>query len=162
MNIAFIGIGSNIGDRERNCLEAIRLLQQTGAGKVLSRSSLHHTPPYGFEEQDWFFNAAVKMETPLSPLDLFGALKSIEKDMGRQAGFRWGPRIIDLDLLFYNALVMESDELTLPHPGIEKRRFVLEPLAELDPEWTHPRLLKNIAELLRELGPESKEEALAA
>jgi 2-amino-4-hydroxy-6-hydroxymethyldihydropteridine diphosphokinase len=162
MNIAFIGIGSNMGDREKNCLDALRLLEETGVGKILKRSSLYHTPPFGFEQQDWFLNAALKMETSLAPLDFFEALKSMEKTMGRQAGFRWGPRLIDLDLLFYNDFVIESPSLVVPHPGIPKRRFVLEPLAEIEGEWIHPLLKKSVSDLLSGLDKSSDMEALAA
>lgn len=162
MNIAFIGIGSNMGDREKNCIDAIRLIEETGAGKILKRSSLYHTPPYGFERQDWFINAALQMETGLGPRELLHSLKSIEARLGREPGFRWGPRLIDLDLLFYNGAVLDSPDLVVPHPGIPERRFVLEPLAEIEAELMHPILKKSISEMLNSLGFSGEREELAA
>lgn len=151
-----------MGGREQNCLDAVRLIEETGAGKILKRSSLYHTPPYGFERQDWFINAALKMETGLGPRELFHSLKSIETRLGREPGFRWGPRLIDLDLLFYNAVVLESRDLIVPHPGIPDRRFVLEPLAEIEAELIHPVLKKSVSELLGRLDFSGEREVLAA
>ncbi len=162
MNIAFIGVGTNLGRKEQNCLEAFRLIEEGSAGKILKKSSLYHTQPYGVENQGWFLNAALKLETSLSVHELFLSLKAIERKMGRAPGLRWGPRIIDLDLLFYNSVIMETDGLTLPHPGISFRRFVLEPLAEIEEDLVHPVLHKTISTLYKDLLTAQSVEVLAA
>lgn len=143
----YIGIGSNLGNREENCLNSIRLIEERDI-RVLKRSSLYETEPWGVEDQPMFINMAIEAETELSPLELLRVLKSIEKSMGRVQTERWGPRIIDLDILFYNNLILETPELTIPHPYIKERPFVLIPLSEIAPEFEHPVLKKRIKELL--------------
>lgn len=159
MSIAFIGIGSNLGEKEKNCLEAIQRIENTFTGKVLSVSSFYNTRPFGYEKQETFLNAAAKIETNLSMRQLFDALKSIEKKMGRKYSFRWGPRLIDLDLLFFDSVVYESADLTVPHPGIQERSFVLQPLAEIEKNLLHPLLKKSVETLLNELGHSAAIEA---
>lgn len=148
--IAYIGIGSNLGDRKENCLRAIRLLRENGID-VIKESSLYETEPWGVEDQPRFINMVVMVETTKPPMELLNTLKSIESEMGRKPSKRWGPRLIDLDILLYGDLVLSEDVLKIPHPLLEKREFVLIPLSEIAPDLVHPISGKTIAELLKEL-----------
>ena len=150
MAIVHIGIGSNVGDKQGNCIEAINLLSSRGIS-VRKRSSLYKTEPWGVKEQPSFVNAVVEAETDLSSQELLIALKSIENEMGRQETYRWGPRVIDLDILLYNDLVVDEPGLTIPHPYLHQREFVLEPLSEIAPDKIHPVLKKTIQTLLAEI-----------
>jgi 2-amino-4-hydroxy-6-hydroxymethyldihydropteridine diphosphokinase len=150
MAVVHIGIGSNLGNRQENCLEAIRLLGEHGI-KVIKRSSMIETEPWGVKDQPRFINMAVEVETELTPEELLKLLKVIEKDMGREATVHWGPRNIDLDILFFNDLVIDTEELKIPHPYLQERQFVLEPLAEISPEKVHPVFRKTIRDLRRGL-----------
>ncbi|MBI4848737.1 MAG: 2-amino-4-hydroxy-6-hydroxymethyldihydropteridine diphosphokinase [Nitrospirae bacterium] len=150
MPTAYIGIGSNLGDREDNCGRAIRLLEANNI-KVIKSSSMIETEPWGVEDQPMFINMAVEIETVLGPEELLSVLKKIEVETGRRPEKRWGPRVIDLDILLYDDLIMKTSELEIPHPHISEREFVLRPLAEIVPEKLHPVLKKSIRELLSEL-----------
>jgi 2-amino-4-hydroxy-6-hydroxymethyldihydropteridine diphosphokinase len=154
MPTAYIGIGSNLGDREKNCTEALALLEQKGI-RIIKRSSMIETEPWGVEEQPMFINLTVEIKTVLEPEKLLGKLKEAEAELGRTETARWGPRIIDLDILFYNDTVMSSPELEIPHPGIQEREFVLKPLCEIAPEKIHPVLGKSVREMLERLSPPS-------
>jgi 2-amino-4-hydroxy-6-hydroxymethyldihydropteridine diphosphokinase len=154
MAIVYIGIGSNLGNRQENCREAVRLLRENGI-RVLRQSSLLETEPWGVTDQPRFINMAVEAETDLEPRPLFAVLKNIEAAMGRTEAVRWGPRVIDLDILFYDDLVIDTAELKIPHPHLHERDFVLIPLAEIAPEKTHPRLNKSMRELSREVSQNS-------
>jgi 2-amino-4-hydroxy-6-hydroxymethyldihydropteridine diphosphokinase len=149
MAIVYIGLGSNLGDRHKNCLRAIELLKQNGLS-VKQQSSLYETEPWGLTEQPEFVNMAVEAETGLAPETLLDLLKKIEKDMGRGDAVRWGPRIIDLDILLYDDITMNTDALTIPHPLMHEREFVLRPLSEIAEEKVHPVLKKKIGDLLKE------------
>ena len=149
MAIVYIGLGSNLGDRHRNCLRAIELLRQKGL-LIAKQSSLHETEPWGVTEQPEFVNMAVQAETDLAPIKLLEMLKEIEKDMGRQDTIRWGPRIIDLDVLLYDDIILKTDFLTIPHPLMHERLFVLGPLSEIASDFIHPVLKKSIGDLLKE------------
>jgi 2-amino-4-hydroxy-6-hydroxymethyldihydropteridine diphosphokinase len=153
---AYIGLGSNVGEREENLVRAISLLDSSPGIRVLRRASLYETEPVGIEAQPWFFNTVVEVEAELAPGELLRRLKEIEKALGREDRGRWGPREIDLDLLLYGDLVMEEDGLVLPHPELHRRRFVLEPLCELAPELIHPRLGRPLRELLAGLDERKK------
>jgi len=146
MSIAYIGIGSNLDSREENCEKAIYLLAKSGI-KVLKRSSMIETEPWGIKEQPKFINMALETETKMSPQDLLRTLKDIEKTMGRTEAEHWCPRIVDLDILFYDDLILKTPELEIPHPFIQERDFVLKPLLEIAPEKIHPVLGKTIREL---------------
>jgi 2-amino-4-hydroxy-6-hydroxymethyldihydropteridine diphosphokinase len=150
MATVYIGIGSNLGSREENCRAAIRHLIHNGI-KVLQLSSKLETAPWGVEEQPEFINMAIKAETDLQPEELLELLKNAEVELGRAPGPRWGPRVIDLDILLYNSLVMKTAELEIPHPLIAEREFVLKPLVEIAPDIIHPVLQKSIKELLAEI-----------
>jgi 2-amino-4-hydroxy-6-hydroxymethyldihydropteridine diphosphokinase len=120
-------------------------------------SSWYRTEPVGLEDPEWFVNGVVLLETPLSPEDLMAQLLRIETSMGRERTVKWGPRVIDLDLLSYDRLIMNKPHLILPHPFLEKRRFVLEPMAEIAPDYVHPVLQKTIARLRDELSAQGQD-----
>jgi 2-amino-4-hydroxy-6-hydroxymethyldihydropteridine diphosphokinase len=150
MPIVYIGIGSNLGKREENCLRALQLISAK-AGSIKRQSSMHETQPWGMEDQPKFINMAAEVETGEEPQRLLEILKSIEREMGREQTFRWGPRTIDLDILFYDDLVMDTPDLRIPHPLMYQREFVLRPLSEIAPDKVHPVLKKTVRELLSEL-----------
>ncbi|HTF99261.1 MAG TPA: 2-amino-4-hydroxy-6-hydroxymethyldihydropteridine diphosphokinase [Nitrospirota bacterium] len=145
----YIGLGSNLGDKVESCRKAIAMLSK--AGNITSVSSFYTSEPIGYPDQEEFINAAVELETELSPLALLAACHVIEDELGRRRLMHWGPRTVDLDILFYGNLVVESDELVIPHPLMAERRFVLVPLCEIAPDAVHPVLHKKVSELLRRL-----------
>ena len=147
MNGIYVLLGSNLGDRLAQLREASRQLQQEGI-KVLNESSIYETAPWGKENQDWFLNVVLQVETSLSSNDLLGRCLSIEEKMGRKRTEKWSQRIIDIDILYYKDEVSDSEDLILPHPGIPDRRFTLIPLDELAPEEIHPVLRQTQKELL--------------
>ena len=133
MTVAYIGLGSNLGDREQTIRSAIAAVQG-----VVAVSELRETDPVGVTEQPAFLNGAIAVETELSPRELLQSLLAVERELGRERGERWGPRTIDLDLLLYGTETVDEPGLTVPHPHLHERRFALEPLAELDPELVVP------------------------
>ena len=147
---ALIAIGSNLGTPKKNCIEAIDIISSSPGIKTISKSSFYQTAPVGNTEQDWFINSVIKISTQLNPDILLAVLLEIESKMGRIRKEKWGPRIIDLDLLFYDNLIIKKKDLTLPHPEIQKRNFVLQPLNEIEENFIHPSLNKSINTLLKE------------
>jgi 2-amino-4-hydroxy-6-hydroxymethyldihydropteridine diphosphokinase len=147
-HMAYIGIGSNLGDKLRHCEEAISEIIKIDHHKLLAQSSLFKTRPIGYTSQDWFVNGVIKIETDLGAPELFRTLKAIESKLGRTETFRWGPRTIDLDILFFDDMEIHTEELHIPHPQIQNRQFVLIPLAEIDRNLIHPVFKKTIQELL--------------
>ena len=142
----YIALGTNLGDRSANLDSALASLPP--AVIILSSSPVYETPPWGYLRQSSFLNQVVKCETYLTPEDLLDYLKAIEKRLGRKPTFLFGPRTIDLDILFYDDLVLETSSLTIPHPRLEERAFVLVPFADLDSDMIHPVSGKSIRELL--------------
>jgi 2-amino-4-hydroxy-6-hydroxymethyldihydropteridine diphosphokinase len=150
MERIIISIGSNLGDRVENCLKAIGELNGTKWASVVKVSSMYEAEPWGTTGQPPFVNCVVEMTTTLNPSALLGFLMEIELGMGRIKGDekeRWGPRIIDLDIIFFGDLIVEEEGLTVPHPLAVERAFVLVPLVEIAPEMTHPVLKKSVSEL---------------
>jgi len=141
----YLSLGSNLGDRLANLRKAIASFPPIII--PLIQSSVYETEPWGYSEQPVFLNMVVKGETELAPQGLLVFLKQLEVTMGRRETFRFGPRFIDLDILFYDDLVLDTPDLTIPHPRIEERAFVLVPLAEISPEFYHPTLGKSIIQL---------------
>lgn len=154
MGTAYLLTGSNLGDRASSLQKANALIVQS-CGKIISYSSLYETAPWGLLEQPAFLNQAIAVETSLEPEELMQALLEIEAAMGRIRDARYGPRIIDLDILLYDQVIMERPILHLPHPALPQRRFALTPLAEIAPALIHPVLQKNIQELLAECTDDS-------
>lgn len=147
-HIAYIGIGSNLGDKVSQCKKAISEILKEDHHKLLAKSSLFKTKPIGYTSQDWFINGVIKIETDLKAIELFRALKNIESRLGRKETFRCGPRVIDLDILFFDEEKIEMEDLQIPHPRLQERQFALIPLAEIDRNLLHPVLKKSIGELL--------------
>lgn len=133
MSRAYLGLGSNLEPRREYLARAVEALGRYPGIAVLRRSSLYETEPVGPVEQGWFLNGVVEVETSLSPAGLLAACKRIEKRLGRKPGIRWGPRPVDLDILLFDRLVLQEDNLVIPHPLLRQRAFVLVPLAELEP-----------------------------
>ena len=150
-HIAYIGIGSNIGDKIHQCEKAILEILKIDRHKLLSKSSFYKTKPIGYTDQDWFVNGVIKIETDLEPVDLLRALKDIESHLGRRETFQWGPREIDLDILFFDDQEIHWGELQIPHPRLHERQFVLIPIIEIDRNFLHPILKKTLGELLENL-----------
>ena len=150
---AFIGLGSNLGDREANLRAALEHLARTPETAVVRASSLYDTEPVGVEEQPHFLNAVAQLETQLTPQQLLWNLMLIERRLGRVRTQRWGPRPIDLDLLFYDDRTIAEPDLTVPHPEAHRRAFVLMPLLELDPDFVHPTTGESIKKMIKRLPP---------
>jgi 2-amino-4-hydroxy-6-hydroxymethyldihydropteridine diphosphokinase len=142
----YLGLGSNVGNRARNIYSALRRLQDKIQLDPIS--SLYETQPVGYSHQAWFLNLVCAGETHLSPEDLLVLAKRIEREMGRDKGIRCGPRIVDIDILFYEDLIMDTPQLEIPHPRLAERGFVLIPLNEIAPGLLHPRLKLSVRDLL--------------
>jgi 2-amino-4-hydroxy-6-hydroxymethyldihydropteridine diphosphokinase len=149
MNIAYLLIGGNLGNRSANLQKAIQLLEQN-CGQVVQSSAIYETAAWGFTDQPAFYNQALKMETKYSPEKLMQELLMIEEKMGRIRTIKLGPRIIDLDILFFNQSILNTETLILPHPAISERRFVLLPIVEIAADLIHPVFQKNMEQLLKE------------
>ena len=144
----YVGIGSNVGDRKDNFLEALNRLTKLPDTKVIKESSLYESEPLG-DAKEWYVNGAIQIETRFKPDALLLKFKNIERAMGRKkVKKRWGSRIIDLDILLYDGLILKKKNLQIPHPEIQNRKFVLVPLSEIAPQVIHPELGVSISELL--------------
>lgn len=152
----YIGIGSNLGDRAGNCSMALEAVSRLHGTRLIAVSSMYETAPVGRTEQPWFINAVAGIETGLGPEELLAEIRRIEDEMGRTRGEKWGSRIIDLDILFYDECAIHTAGLTIPHPEAHIRRFVLLPLLEIEPAFVHPLLKRPCSELLKELDREEQ------
>lgn len=149
MNKIFLALGANVGDKTQNILDAISLLSEKITN--IKKASLYESKAAGYIDQDNFINTAISGDTNLNPMELLKFIKSVEEKIGRIKRFRWGPREIDVDILFYNNEFYKKNNLEIPHPRLAERDFVLIPLEELDPKLIHPIFKKTVSELLKEL-----------
>ena len=143
----FLGLGSNQGERELNLKNSIKLLNSR-AGKVLNTSGIYESEPWGVKDQSYFLNQVIEIETLIDPIDLLNICKNIEYDMGRKPGIRWGKRVIDIDILYYNSKVINQKELIIPHKLMHERNFVMIPLNDLNENHLHPILKISNKEIL--------------
>ena len=152
LHTAFISVGSNLGHKLENCRQGITALTYGGTSRLIDQSHIYRTEPVDYKDQDWFVNYVVKIETALNPHALLQTIKSIERDAGRtKDAVRFGPRVLDLDIIMYDAIVMDDPDLVIPHPRMHKRRFVLKPICDIDPDIIHPvfhRTMRSILEFL--------------
>ena len=149
MKRVFLGLGTNMGDRQQNLADAIDALAKKM--EILRRSSVYETKAWGYTEQADFLNMVVEAKTELKPLALLNFLKRTESELGRVANFRYGPRVIDIDILFYEDLVRNTPRLQIPHPRLHERAFVLVPMVELAADLVHPVLKRSMSELLKDV-----------
>lgn len=156
----FVALGSNLGDREAVLAAALGRLADLAAGRTVRSSHIYETLPWGIADQPPFLNSVASFETCLDPPALLAALQGIERDAGRTGGLRWGPRVLDLDILDMEGIRRESDPI-LPHPRIAERAFVLVPLCEIAPGWVHPLTGRSAAGMLQDLDPDPGEVRVA-
>jgi len=154
INIAALLLGTNLGDRMNNLNKASEYIVQK-AGTITKKSSIYETAPWGIKEQDNFLNCALLIETPLAATNLLDELLSIEKKLGRERTEKWGPRIIDIDILYYNGDIINEPDLKIPHPFLQDRRFSLVALNEISPDWEHPILKKTVKQMLKDCEDDS-------
>lgn len=151
----FVALGSNVGDREEYIEQAVFLIGKIKGVEILKRSSNHETEPEGDSDQTAYINAALELKTELPPKKLLNEFTTIENALGRERETEWGPRTIDIDLLFYGNMIVSDDNLQIPHPLVHERTFVLEPMKEIAPEFIHPVMEKTIEDLYEERKVES-------
>lgn len=149
MAVVYLGLGTNIGDRKANLQQARKAI--AAFATIKTQSSLYETAAWGYTDQAPFLNQVLAIQTRFSPLNLLKKLKKIEAELGREESFRWGPRLIDLDILFYGQDLVKLPTLTIPHENLHNRAFVLVPLAEIAPNFIHPVFKKSVQALLEAL-----------
>jgi len=148
----YISVGSNLGDKLENCRRGIAALAATAEIWITGQSRFYKTEPVNFTAQEWFINCAVRLASPLGPFELLDRLLTIQREAGRPPNeLRFGPRVLDLDLLMYDLMVLDDARLCLPHPRMHQRRFVLQPMCDINPSLVHPLLGKDVRSLLSEL-----------
>jgi len=151
MAIAYLSVGSNKGDKLKNIKELLKLIRKEDFVKIVSLSSLYETEPVGYKDQDNFYNFCIKIKSRLKPKKLIEWIKSMEKKLGRETGIKWGPRTIDVDILYYDDMIINEHGLNIPHPEIQNRKFVLIPLLEIEPKLVSPDSGKKVKSLLDEI-----------
>jgi len=154
--LVYVGVGSNVGNALDHCRRAIEAIGADSRNRLLQCSPFYRTEPVGKKDQDWFINGVVAAETSLNPHEFLAFLLGIERQMGRERGERWGPRVIDLDILLFGDKVLNEGGFQIPHPRLPERRFVLIPLRDIAPRLEHPVLHKTIAAILSELETDEK------
>ena len=148
-HVAYLSVGSNLGSRRKNCMRGISAIEKNRECRLRRQSCFYKTEPVDYRDQRWFVNAAVEIETTCDPFELLSMLKTIEADSGRDFGeIRFGPRVLDLDIIFFDNRIVDTDDLVIPHPRMHLRRFVLRPLCDIAPKLIHPVLKKKITQLL--------------
>lgn len=152
----FLSLGSNIDDKEKNILNAIKLMGKIPEIRIIKGSSLYETEPVGFKKQEYFFNIVLEIYTDLSPFELLQKLKDIESKLGKNIKMRWGSRSIDIDILYCGNEIIESKELTIPHPMINERRFVLIPTAEIAGNFLCPKTKLKISDIIKNCKKDEK------
>lgn len=152
-HVVYLGLGSNLGERARNLEESLEKIAEWAS--IEKKSGIYETEPWGLKKQPKFLNQVVKARTRLAPLELLSALKKIERRMGRKKSVKYGPRVIDVDILFFDNLIMKTEPLTIPHPLLTQRAFVLVPLEEIAPNHLHPVEGKKIRELNKSIDQSS-------
>ena len=161
MQIAYLSIGSNLGNKKKNLNDAIELLKKHDAIEITDISGFYKTEPQNFKDQDWFVNAALKIKTDLEPEDLLSAIQNIEKNLDKGGKpYRFGPRIIDLDIIYYANFVLKTDKLEIPHPRMHERCFVLIPMCDIGANEIHPVLKKRSDELLNKIEKEENQKVI--
>ncbi len=149
---AYISVGSNLGNKLENCQKGVGALIRSGSAVLLKQSRIYKTEPVGYKDQDWFVNSVIKIETVLDPFQLLGKLEAIQRKVGRvRDPIRYGPRVLDLDIILYDDIIINSPRLTIPHPRMHKRRFVLKPICDINPQIVHPIFKKDMQYLLDSL-----------
>jgi len=152
LHTAYISVGSNLGHKLANCRQGIATLTRSADARLIDQSRIYRTEPVDYQDQDWFVNYVVKIDTALDPLSLLETIKSIERAAGRVGDtIRFGPRVLDLDIIFYDDAVLDDSRLTIPHPRMHKRRFVLKPICDIAPDMNHPVLQQTMLCLLENL-----------
>ena len=149
MTLAYLGLGTNLGDRQKNLEDAIKAISLKM--NVLQKSSVYETKAWGYTNQPDFLNQVIEVNTALTPLKLLNFVKRTETELGRVENFRYGPRLIDIEILFYGTVIRNTTRVQIPHPRLHERAFVLVPMAEIEPDFVHPVLQKSIAELLKDV-----------
>ena len=151
MKTVYIGIGSNLGDKQHNCIKAVEMIGQMPGCKLTGRSDWYLAKPVGVNGQDWYVNGIISISTRMSAQDLLDRLMAIEADIGRVRRRRWESRVIDLDILLFGEEIIDEKNLKIPHPLMHLRKFVLVPMVQLEPDLIHPSLGGTMAELLRKM-----------
>ncbi len=156
-HIAFICVGSNLGNKLENCKKGVDALIRSDSVTLKAQSPCYKTDPVDYQDQDWFINYVIKIETLLDPFELLNRLKSIQRDAGRiRDVIRFGPRILDMDIILFDDAVINSENLIIPHPRMHKRRFVLKPVCDIDAEIIHPVFKKNMKYLIDNMDDEEQ------
>ena len=157
-HVAYLSVGSNMGDRAENCRKGIRLLDEQEHTSVVKSSPFYQTEPVDYLDQDWFVNGIIQVKTTLSPAKLLETVKGIERQVGRKTGVvRFGPRILDMDIILYDSRIVNQPDIEIPHPRMHKRCFVLKPLCDIDPDIVHPVLQQTMHALLEAIDHQGQE-----
>lgn len=157
LHIAYISVGANMGNRLQNCRQGITALTRSGNSRIIAQSRIYTTEPVDYEDQDWFINMVVKLKTRFDPFQLLDHIETVQRAAGRKRDvIRYGPRLLDLDIILFDDCIIDTERLVVPHPRMHRRRFVLRPICDIDPTIIHPVLKKNMQSLLDALGKDEQ------